>query len=208
MSVAAVLRGPAALAALIAFADTVRSVALDTYAGNERTCIETTRIAVTAGRALGYPVTPVAVACGSASADFWNWKGPAADRPGWAVGVAATGAQDAVGNRWDGHLVGFCDTGTAGFLLDFTAPQRHRPNRGVHVPAPIVLPIDASALADGIVVRSRDGVVHWYRRSADVGWRRAGGWTAHRHVVVRAAGQVIRAHTALLAEVGADTVQR
>lgn len=165
-----------------------------------RSCVASTRIGIEVWRHYGIPAEPLAVAVCAFTEDAYAWLDahPDATGPppvGHGVGVHGTGAVTGrPGNgEWDGHLI----LTHPGWLIDLSADQLSRPDRGLHVPGPIVAAIEQPlemVPADTWAEFHPPGARLMYRPMTGVssrGWRDANDWRFRgRHRAV--AGAAIR----------------
>lgn len=159
-----------------------------TMRGEQNSCITATAVGVAALTRLGVSCRPLPCAA---------WAGNAAALPafierrplpldGWSVGIDPDAPASAVPDRgasytepyrrgpsgWNGHLVIAGDS----WVLDLTAAQFHRPQRGIVVPGPVLIdPADptksvAAPLPDGgaLILLPRPELARWRRSPA---WR-------------------------------------
>jgi hypothetical protein len=154
--------------------------------------------------AVAEPVSAVAMTPDAAQwHDRHGWDGPAPC--GWVVGagIAHPGELTDVGG-WGGHLIAVVQhEGIPPHLVDVTADQMHRPERGLCVPRPIVAPVDTAKLHCGdptvLVTEGEpgvpDGTVIIYRRldtdEPDT-YQAARDWRSNEGLRKRLAGKAIR----------------
>ncbi len=138
-------------------------------------CVEAGCIAVGLAERYGYLCEPVPVAVRVTSANgrvMTYLPGPASRRRG---GFA-------------GHLV-VTYPGTP-VIADLTADQFHRPEAGLVVPAPLIIPADRGHLVPGFEIRLPGGVRMQYRELVDdVSWRALPAWTESSDLVIDVAKQ-------------------
>ncbi len=134
-------------------------------------CIEAGCIAVGLAQSYGYLCEPVPVAVRVLH------------------GNAATVLPGPTSRRRDGfagHLV--VHYPGADMLVDLTADQFHSPERGLLVPAPLLMPVTRDALAAGIEVTLPAGTQIAYQEMADdVSWRALPAWRDSSGVTIAAA---------------------
>lgn len=183
------------------FARTTRTEMLTVY--HRHTCVLATRIGHEVLRYFGIGSTPEAVRVGFFTADaFAELENGIAGKPaaGYSVGVMGTGAvthQVAttplgaepaattgpdLGTSWDGHLV----TRLTGppRLIDLSADQFDRPEHGLPVPGPVVIPLPDTTGWDAnewTAMTRADGVRMLYQRLDNHAWRRSNDWTLLEH---------------------------
>lgn len=151
--------------------------------GRKGRCIEAVRIVTAILPRMGVPCRPLACdvrAAGSLALDLLARRVPPARWPDQAriveveCDAEVSGASFQEPNRrkgFGGHLVVVGDD----WFLDVTAPQFHRPDRGIHVPGALSGPYDP---ADDGVEHSLDegGLIRWLWRPEVARWRRTPAW--------------------------------
>lgn len=153
------------------------------------TCILTTRLGVEVltHYGLSAKAQPVRVAA-------WNREGitlhlrkvPHSQWPesAWSVGIEGTGVSDRSTGAWDGHLVVVLrNPSRTRTLIDLTADQLSRPQRGIDISGPILMDL-TPVWAPGDMLFTppkEDGSVLGYEPQVNAGgWRDAPDWSGKR----------------------------
>lgn len=66
------------------------------------------------------------------------------------------------------------------FLIDLSADQMNRPHYGIHIERPIILPLDETSVADGVIpVALPEWGMVVYKRKDGLDYNQSPGWTRH-----------------------------
>lgn len=172
---------PPEVDALVAFMPDDFAIVRQTPAGPKGRCIEATRIGVAFLRAAGVECWPMACevqALNPLARRLTEQGVPIALWPddAWSVGVRI---EEVPGDSADEphRRVGFsCHVVIRGpgWFCDLTAPQLHRPDRGIHVPGAIAGPAGDDR---GVEVTMSDGsVIRWFWRPDFRRYRNTPAW--------------------------------
>ncbi len=127
-------------------------------------CIEAACIAVGLAETYGYLCEPVPVAVRVLST-----------RRKQATVLPRPGVDRRTGN-YNGHML--MSYPGAGVVVDLTSDQFHTPERGLRVPAPLVMTLDRDRLASGVEVTLPSGTkIAYLEMAGDVSWRALPAWT-------------------------------
>jgi hypothetical protein len=142
-------------------------------------CVQATRMGIEALRYFGVPAKPLVTLMGVGNAAWVEWMeagGPnVSDMPeeAWAVGTDPTERPNERG--YPAHLVIEID----GHLLDLDAMISARPERGIHVPPTLLIP-----LRDGDVVATtalaEGGLAFYKAHTPKLNFREIGAWRDSR----------------------------
>lgn len=178
------------------FADVTRAEILRWWRPNS--CIVSTRLGLEVLKyfGVGAAAQAVTVAAFTKAAAAAIIAGENPRDFGHSVGIAGTDeiTMQPDGRRsWDGHLV--IRLTQQPVLIDLSADQLDRPQRGLRVPQPIIAPIDdTTAFERGrslVLESAEDGTVLFYTALTSRAWRKSSDWTKHQDQVRRSAATVI-----------------
>lgn len=150
------------------------------------TCVASSRLGLAVLERFGIAGRPQPVLVGAFNAEAWELATSGVPIERWpvsahSVGVAGTGATTRVPGdlRWDGHLVLIVRRpGRTRLLVDLTADQLGRPERGIVVPGPVLLGLPQLwTPKDPGLAQLKEGTVVAYRPNvSDRSWRDAPDW--------------------------------
>lgn len=181
-------------------AEIVRAEALHEYSAPD-TCIQSSRMGMETLSQFAVKSRPMACAVEIHTRDRWdafNAGVPPHELPGWGIGIdgrapdstaeqraarlAAQGITDTQRVRgWNGHLVLWVPGPPCSLLVDISADQMHRPERGLSVPGPVVIQLGEEGTRDWLagrkIVGFGDGIVAIYQHQRTMSrWRESTAW--------------------------------
>jgi hypothetical protein len=141
-------------------------------------CILAARVAVEVGTYFGVPITERAACCLVANTKGWRLilaEVPVADWPddAWSLGIDPRDPRNDGLNGYAGHVI----AESAHYLLDLSAAQFNRPERGLVIDEPMILPRpDPPDTTETWTYGGPNGTVMVYAPLADRRYRRAPDW--------------------------------